>query len=120
MLASANIFESLSDIDSKFSKVIDREYELISNEVKKWFKKLSVRWPSHKFGNNLLIVLCLLERRKGPRRENGLCKRKNQAGWSVSLSCLCYRTDKCGFFKDKYMRRNRRRRSMLVRNTHGI
>jgi len=53
MLTSANIFESLSDVDSKFSKIIDREYEVISNEVKKWFKKLSVRWPSHIFRNNL-------------------------------------------------------------------
>lgn len=43
MLASANIFESLSDVDSKYSKIIDREYDTISNDVKKWFKKLAVK-----------------------------------------------------------------------------
>lgn len=42
MNASANIFESLSDIDSKFAKLVDKEYDAISSEVKKWFKKLAV------------------------------------------------------------------------------
>ncbi len=40
--ASATIFEALSDIDSKFAKIADKEYDAISNEVKKWFKKLAV------------------------------------------------------------------------------
>ena len=39
---SATIFEALSDIDSKFAKVVDKEYDHVSNEVKKWFKKLAV------------------------------------------------------------------------------
>lgn len=39
---SATIFEALSDIDSKFAKVVDKEYDGVSNEVKKWFKKLAV------------------------------------------------------------------------------
>ena len=42
MNSSAVIFEALSDIDSKFSKVADKEYDGISTEVKKWFKKLAV------------------------------------------------------------------------------
>ena len=43
MLASASVFESLSDVDSKFSKTLDKEYDTISDEVKKSFKKLTVR-----------------------------------------------------------------------------
>ena len=43
MNASATIFEALSDIDSKFAKIADKEYDAISGEVKKWFKKLAVR-----------------------------------------------------------------------------
>jgi len=42
MNASANIFEALSDVDSKFAKIVDKEYDSISAEVKKWFKKLAV------------------------------------------------------------------------------
>lgn len=43
LLASANVFESLSDVDAKFSKTLDKEYDQISDEVKKSFKKLTVR-----------------------------------------------------------------------------
>lgn len=43
MLASVNIFESLSDVNSKYSKIVDREYDTISNDVKRWFKKLTVK-----------------------------------------------------------------------------
>lgn len=43
MNASAAIFEVSSDIDSKFAKIADKEYDAISTEVKKWFKKLAVR-----------------------------------------------------------------------------
>lgn len=39
---SATIFETLADIDSKFAKIVDKEYDTVSNEVKKWFKKLAV------------------------------------------------------------------------------
>jgi hypothetical protein len=42
MNASAAIFEALSDVDSKFVKIADKEYDGISAEVKKWFKKLAV------------------------------------------------------------------------------
>lgn len=41
--ASATIFDALSDIDSKFAKHVDKEYDGVSVEVKKWFKKLAVR-----------------------------------------------------------------------------
>ncbi|KAF8910676.1 hypothetical protein CPB84DRAFT_1646080, partial [Gymnopilus junonius] len=47
MNASANIFEALSDIDSKFSKVADKEYDSVSSEVKKWFKKLAKEEKAH-------------------------------------------------------------------------
>lgn len=40
--ASASIFEASTDVDSKYAKIVDKEYDTISNEVKKWFKKLAV------------------------------------------------------------------------------
>jgi hypothetical protein len=42
MNTSAVIFEVLSDIDTKFAKVADKEYDSINTEVKKWFKRLTV------------------------------------------------------------------------------
>ncbi|PBL03505.1 hypothetical protein ARMGADRAFT_1157610 [Armillaria gallica] len=45
--ASASIFEALSDIDAKFAKIADKEYEGISAEVKKWFKKLAKEEKVH-------------------------------------------------------------------------
>ncbi|KIM39796.1 hypothetical protein M413DRAFT_446723 [Hebeloma cylindrosporum] len=47
MNASANIFEALFDVDSKFSKIADKEYDSISAEVKKWFKKLAKEEKLH-------------------------------------------------------------------------
>ena len=32
----------LSDVDTKFSKFVDKECDVIRAEVKKWFKKLAV------------------------------------------------------------------------------
>jgi len=40
--ASASIFEVLCEVDAKFSKLVDRECDVINGEVKKWFKKLAV------------------------------------------------------------------------------
>lgn len=40
--AAASIFEALADADARFAKGADREYDAISGEVKKWFKKLAV------------------------------------------------------------------------------
>jgi hypothetical protein len=36
----------LSDIDAKFSKFMDKECDVVSAEVRKWFKKLMVRLES--------------------------------------------------------------------------
>ncbi|KAJ7104096.1 hypothetical protein B0H15DRAFT_808473 [Mycena belliarum] len=47
MNASATIFDALSDIDSKFAKIADKEYDAISAEVKKWFKKLAKEEKAH-------------------------------------------------------------------------
>jgi hypothetical protein len=41
---SASIFDVLSDVDAKFAKIADKEYDSISSEVDKWFKKLAVRF----------------------------------------------------------------------------
>ncbi|KAG6862570.1 hypothetical protein C0995_000118 [Termitomyces sp. Mi166 len=45
--ASATIFEVSSDIDSKFAKIADKEYDALSSEVKKWFKKLAKEEKTH-------------------------------------------------------------------------
>ncbi|KAG6817667.1 hypothetical protein H0H87_005425 [Tephrocybe sp. NHM501043] len=45
--ASATIFEMSSDIDAKFAKISDKEYDAISGEVKKWFKKLAKEEKFH-------------------------------------------------------------------------
>ncbi|KAF9036164.1 hypothetical protein BJ165DRAFT_1354726 [Panaeolus papilionaceus] len=47
MNLSANIFEALSEVDTKFAKLADREYDGISTEVKKWFKKLTKEEKAH-------------------------------------------------------------------------
>ncbi|KAJ7756485.1 hypothetical protein DFH07DRAFT_820739 [Mycena maculata] len=47
MIASATIFDALSDVDSKFAKIADKEYDAISAEVKKWFKKLAKEEKAH-------------------------------------------------------------------------
>jgi hypothetical protein len=41
--ASAVVFEVISDIDSKFAKIADKECDAVTGEVRKWFKRLSVR-----------------------------------------------------------------------------
>ncbi|KAF8149883.1 hypothetical protein B0H34DRAFT_802016 [Crassisporium funariophilum] len=45
--ASATIYEALSDIDSKFAKIVDKEYDGVSTDVKKWFKKLAKEEKVH-------------------------------------------------------------------------
>ncbi|KAG5637141.1 hypothetical protein H0H81_005625 [Sphagnurus paluster] len=47
MNASAIVFELSADIDSKFAKIADKEYDTIGSEVKKWFKKLSKEEKVH-------------------------------------------------------------------------
>ncbi|KAG8799098.1 hypothetical protein FRC17_007225, partial [Serendipita sp. 399] len=37
---SSLIFDSVSDVDSKYSKLVEREYETCAQEFKKWTKKL--------------------------------------------------------------------------------
>ena len=44
---SAALFEALADIDTKYAKIADKEYDGISAEVKKWFKRLAVRVMLH-------------------------------------------------------------------------
>lgn len=39
---SAAIFDTLCEVDSKFVKIADKECDVVSTEVKKWFKKLAV------------------------------------------------------------------------------
>ena len=44
--ASATVFDTLCEVDTKFAKLVDNECEGISTEVKKWFKRLAVRSAS--------------------------------------------------------------------------
>ncbi|KAJ3744436.1 hypothetical protein DFH05DRAFT_1399235 [Lentinula detonsa] len=45
--ATATIFEALSEVDHKFSKSADKEYDGVSSDVKKWFKKLAKEEKAH-------------------------------------------------------------------------
>lgn len=45
--ASATVFDTLYDVDSKFAKLVDNECEGISTEVKKWFKRLAKEERAH-------------------------------------------------------------------------
>ncbi|EMD33318.1 hypothetical protein CERSUDRAFT_126091 [Gelatoporia subvermispora B] len=47
LIASATIFEALSEVDTKFAKIADKECDAISAEVKKWFKKLAKEERAH-------------------------------------------------------------------------
>ncbi|KAF5359746.1 hypothetical protein D9756_003444 [Leucocoprinus leucothites] len=45
--ASAHIFETRAEVDAKFVKIADKEYDTISTEVKRWFKKLAKEEKAH-------------------------------------------------------------------------
>lgn len=52
--AAATIFEGVGEVQSKFAKMCEREYEGLSSELKKWFKKMNVcRIPA-------IVVRCVL------------------------------------------------------------
>lgn len=55
MNASANIFELLADIDSKFAKFAEKESDTISAEVRKWFKKLAVSESYASFASRFIM-----------------------------------------------------------------
>lgn len=40
--ASAWVLDSLNEADSKYARAIEREYETLSADLRKWFKKLAV------------------------------------------------------------------------------
>ncbi|KAI0028981.1 hypothetical protein K488DRAFT_89187 [Vararia minispora EC-137] len=46
-VTSAGIFEAIYEIDTKFAKIADKECDMISGEVRKWFKKLSKEEKVH-------------------------------------------------------------------------
>ena len=41
------MFESAAEVDIKFSKLIDKECENITTDVRKWFKKLAKEERAH-------------------------------------------------------------------------
>jgi hypothetical protein len=49
--ASSLIFDSVSEVDSKYSKLVEREYESCTQDLKKWLKKLKV-CPRHRLRNS--------------------------------------------------------------------
>ena len=55
--SSASLFDALSEIDSKFAKITDKECDAVTGEVRKWFKKLAVRPCTLHCALTLLIVL---------------------------------------------------------------
>jgi hypothetical protein len=93
MNTSASIFEVLSDIDSKFSKYVDKESESISAEVKKWFKKLAVSYLSEQSVSDLILGWLQKEEKAHDERLSSANDRIKQAGiylrfllnWEVGL-----------------------------------
>lgn len=63
LTASATIFEAVAEVENKFSKLVDKECDGISAEVKKWFKRLAVRRVAVRFLPFLMGVI--VERRAG-------------------------------------------------------
>jgi hypothetical protein len=63
--ASACIFDVLADVDAKFAKIADREYDAISKEVKRWFKRLAVS-SLRSCDPGTIRLTSTAERRKGP------------------------------------------------------
>jgi hypothetical protein len=45
--SSASIFDSITDTNTRFSKLADKECETISADVRKWFKKLAKEERGH-------------------------------------------------------------------------
>ncbi|VDC03645.1 unnamed protein product [Peniophora sp. CBMAI 1063] len=45
--SSASLFDALSEIDSKFAKITDKECDAVTGEVRKWFKKLAKEEKAH-------------------------------------------------------------------------
>lgn len=45
MASIAGVFETLVEVDQKYVKVVDKECDSVSSDLKKWFKKLAVRPP---------------------------------------------------------------------------
>lgn len=45
--SASAIFEAIVEVDTKFSKVIDKECEAVSAEIRKWFKKLAKEEKGH-------------------------------------------------------------------------
>jgi rubrerythrin len=41
------MFESIAEVDTKYSKIIDKECESVSADIRKWFKKLAKEEKSH-------------------------------------------------------------------------
>ena len=61
--SSASVFDALSEIDSKFAKVVDKECDAVTGEVRKWFKKLAVR-AQYLLKKHVLDVYICRRRRK--------------------------------------------------------
>ena len=83
MNTSATIFEAMSDIDSKFAKIADKEYDGISAEVKKWFKKLAVSSLSYLHRRRLTVYQ--KEEKAHDDRISSANARIKQAGIILSL-----------------------------------
>ncbi|KAG9002494.1 hypothetical protein FRB90_011376, partial [Tulasnella sp. 427] len=45
--SAATIFEGVGEVQAKFGKICEREYEALSSELKKWFKKMNKEDRQH-------------------------------------------------------------------------
>lgn len=84
----------LSEVDTKFSKFVDKECDVINGEVKKWFKKLSVCCSALFFFNlwGADVPVQKEEKAHDERIANANAKIK-QAGTSTSRRIIATRPD---------------------------
>ncbi|KAL1747104.1 hypothetical protein HDZ31DRAFT_61549 [Schizophyllum fasciatum] len=74
---SAALFEALADIDTKYAKIADKEYDGISAEVKKWFKRLAKEEKAH---DDRIVVANARIKQAGQVYEKTLKKNAQYAG----------------------------------------
>lgn len=76
------MLDSLAEIDAKFVKLIDKECEGVSNDLKKWFKKLAVRRGICHSDFHLLIRKSQKEERNHDEKISAANAKVKQAGES--------------------------------------
>ena len=80
----------LSEVDTKFSKFVDKECDAINGEVKKWFKKLSVCCATLFFDPCGADVSAQKEEKAHDERIANANAKIKQAGTSTSCGIIAH------------------------------